>query len=89
MTERGLSLITNIGLRVAIYPTGLWAVGILLPLALMPGELFSGPDHMPTLEGQYVLKDLVLLAATLVIADATAHRTHGASGHWIQSSTKG
>jgi putative oxidoreductase len=81
----GLSLITNIGLRVAIYPMALWAIGILLPLALMPAELFSGPDHMPTLEGQYVLKDLILLAATMVIADATVHRaprTHGASGSW-------
>jgi putative oxidoreductase len=70
----GLSLITNIGLRIAIYPMTLWAIGILLPLALMPAELFSGPDHMPTLEGQYVLKDLILLAATMVIADATVHR---------------
>ncbi|MEV6606436.1 hypothetical protein [Kutzneria sp. NPDC051319] len=81
----GLSLITNIGLRIAIYPMALWAIGILLPLALMPAELFSGPDHMPTLEGQYVLKDLILLAATMVIADTTVHRAqrkHGASGRW-------
>jgi uncharacterized membrane protein YkgB len=79
----GLSLITGIGLRVVIYPTGLWAVGILSPLVLMPGELFSGPDHMPSLEGQYVLKDVILLTATLVIAEATAHsRQYGASGRW-------
>lgn len=82
----GISLITRIGLRVVIYPMGLWAVGILSPLALMPAELFSGPDHMPTLEGQYVLKDLILLTATMVIADATVRtrqpRTHGASGRW-------
>ena len=76
----GLSLITNIGLRIAIYPMALWAIGILLPLALMPAELFSGPDHMPNLEGQYVLKDLVLLSATMVIADTTVRR---------QASTKG
>jgi uncharacterized membrane protein YkgB len=65
----------------------LWAIGILLPLALMPAELFSGPDHMPTLEGQYVLKDLILLAATMVIADTTVHRKHGASGRWREPST--
>ena len=66
-----------------IYPTGLWAVGILSPLVLMPGELFSGPDHMPSLEGQYVLKDVILLTATLVIAEATTHsRQYGASGRW-------
>ena len=67
-------------------PMALWAVGILLPLVLMPAELFSGPDHMPTLEGQYVLKDVILLTATMVIAEATVHagraRTYGASGRW-------
>ncbi len=67
----GLSMITGRGLRVIIYPTALWALGILSPLVLMSGELFSGPDHMPTLEGQYVLKDIILLAATLVIAQVT------------------
>lgn len=79
----GLSLITGIGLRVVIYPMALWAVGILSPLVLMPVELFSGPDHMPTLEGQYVLKDVILLTATMVIAEATSRRrTYGASGRW-------
>jgi uncharacterized membrane protein YkgB len=70
----GLSLITGLGLRVVIYPMALWAIGILSPLVLMSGELFSGPDHMPTLEGQYVLKDVILLAATLVIANATIRK---------------
>lgn len=82
----GLSVITGVGLRLVIYPMTLWAVGILLPLVLMPAELFSGPDHMPTLEGQYVLKDVILLTATMVIADATVRagrpRTYGASGTW-------
>lgn len=89
----GVSLITRIGLRVVIYPMALWAVGILSPLVLMPTELFSGPDHMPTLEGQYVLKDIILLTATMVIADATARtgrrRTYGASGRWSSPSTEG
>jgi putative oxidoreductase len=76
----GLSLITNIGLRIAIYPMALWAIGILLPLALMPAELFSGPDHMPSLEGQYVLKDLILLSATMVIADTTVRRQSSTNG---------
>jgi putative oxidoreductase len=64
----GLSLITGWGLRVIIYPLSVWAIAILSPIVLMPGELFSGPDHAPTLEGQYVLKDIILLAGCLVIA---------------------
>jgi uncharacterized membrane protein YkgB len=43
-------------------------VGILSPLVLLTNELFAGPAGAPTLEGQYVLKDLILAAAALVIA---------------------
>lgn len=64
----GLSLITGIGLRFTIYPLLIWAIGILSPIVLMPERLFSGPGHAPTLEGQYVLKDIVLLSASLLIA---------------------
>ena len=46
----------------------LWTLGILSPAVLLAGRLFMGPYHAPTLEGQYVLKDIVLLTASLVIA---------------------
>ena len=64
----GLSLITGWGLRVTIYPLALWALAILSPLALLTGQLFSGPHHALTLMGQYVFKDIILLASVLVIA---------------------
>lgn len=70
----GLSLIAGRGLRVGIYLTTLWIMGILSPLVLLPGRLFSGPDHAPTLEGQYVLKDLVFLAAAMAIATTVLRR---------------
>jgi putative oxidoreductase len=70
----GLSLITSRGLRVTIYLLVMWVLGILSPAVLLPGRLFSGPDHAPTLEGQYVLKDIILLTASLVIAAATLRR---------------
>lgn len=71
----GLSLITGRGLRVTSYLLVGWGIGILSPLMLLSGRLFSGPDHAPTLEGQYVLKDFVLLAASLVIV-TTLSRTN-------------
>lgn len=43
-------------------------VGVMSPLLLFPGELFSGEDDAPTLAGQYVVKDIVLLTVTLVVA---------------------
>lgn len=63
----GLSLITGWGLRYLVYPLTGWACAILLPVILFPAELFSGPQHAPTLAGQYVLKDVILLAACTVI----------------------
>jgi hypothetical protein len=46
-------------------------LGILAPIVLLTGRLFSGPHHAPTLEGQYVLKDIILVAAGMVIAAGT------------------
>ncbi|MFC0544253.1 hypothetical protein [Kutzneria chonburiensis] len=73
----GLSLITGRGLRYVVYPLTLWAVAILSPLVLFPAELFSGPDHAPTLAGQYVLKDIILLAACLVVMARVRNNARG------------
>jgi len=74
----GLSLIVRRGLRVTIYLLILWVMGVLSPVVLLPQRLFSGPGHAPTLEGQYVLKDLILFTASLVIA-TTLYRTTSAA----------
>ncbi len=64
----GLCLLTGRYLRLGLALLGLAMVGILSPLVLVPEELFRGDVLAPTLEGQYVLKDLVLLSAALVVA---------------------
>ena len=64
----GVSLITRRWLRLTVYLLVLELAGILSPLVLLPGRMFSGPHHAPSLEGQYVLKDIVLVAAAMVIA---------------------
>ena len=63
----GLGLITGRFLRPSLALLGFQMVGAMSPLVLFPGELFSGPFYAPTLEGQYVLKDVVLISAGLVI----------------------
>lgn len=73
----GLSLITGRGLRLLVYPLTAWAIAILSPLLLFPAELFSGPDHAPTLAGQYVLKDIILLAACFVVMARVRANTRG------------
>jgi len=68
----GVCLLAGRFRRVSLALLSVAMVGILSPLALVPEELFSPrlgvPTYAPTLEGQYVLKDIVLLAAGLVIA---------------------
>lgn len=64
----GVCLISGRAVRAAIYLLGILLVGILSPVVLLAPRLFSGPHHAPTLEGQYVLKDVILAAATLVVA---------------------
>lgn len=64
----GLSFITGKGLRIAVWLLGLELIGILSPVVLLPNELFTGPFHAPNLVGQYVLKDIVLAGAGMVIA---------------------
>lgn len=67
----GISLIAGRWMRAAIWLLAVQFVGILSPLVLLPGRLFAGPHHAPTLEGQYVLKDVILVAAGMVIAAVT------------------
>jgi len=67
----GLCLLAGRWMRLAIWLLAIQFVGILAPLVVLPGRLFSGPHHAPTLEGQYVLKDVILVAAGLVIAAGT------------------
>ncbi|MGI8413253.1 MAG: DoxX family membrane protein [Solirubrobacteraceae bacterium] len=69
----GICLLLNRWMRLAVWLLVFEAIGVLSPLVLVPTRLFSGPHHAPTLEGQYVLKDIVLVAAGMVIA-ATAFR---------------
>jgi uncharacterized membrane protein YkgB len=67
-TVIGLSLLTGWFVRLGLALLGLTMAGILSPLVLFTDRLFAGPFNAPTLEGQYVLQGVVLLAAALVIA---------------------
>jgi hypothetical protein len=41
--------------------------GTLAPVFLFPGEVFHRFPYAPTLEGQYIIKNLVLMSAAVVI----------------------
>lgn len=62
----GLTLLTGVGLRLGLVAMAGWLVGILSPVVLFAADLF--PGGLPTLTAQYVLKDLILVAAAAVVA---------------------
>jgi putative oxidoreductase len=74
----GLLLIVGRWLRPVVYLLAAELIGILAPLGLFPGRLFAGPHGAPTLEGQYVLKDIILVAAGLVVASTVPGLVPGA-----------
>jgi uncharacterized membrane protein YphA (DoxX/SURF4 family) len=83
----GLGLITGRFVRLALVMLGFQMIGAMSPLVLFPGKLFGSPFHAPTLEGQYVLKDVVLVSAGLVIGATLeggriiSERTLGSAEH--------
>lgn len=68
----GFGLISGKFLRLTLLLLAFQMIGAMSPLFLFPGELFSGPLHAPTLEAQYIIKDIVLIGGGLVIG-ATLH----------------
>ncbi len=63
----GLCLVSGKFLRLGLALLMVAMIGVLSPLVLFTDDLFAGKYHAPTLLGQYVLKDFVLLAAAVVI----------------------
>lgn len=61
----GLTLLSGRWLLPGLVAIGLASVGFFAPLLLFAREMFAGG---PTLEAQYALKDLILVAAALVVA---------------------
>ena len=74
----GLTLLTGRFLRLGLLVLAGALAGIMSPLVLFPDQMWA--ENGPTLLGQYVVKDIVLVAGALVVAahglGARLHRTH-------------
>ena len=64
----GICFITGRFLRFGVWLMAAQMIGAMSPLVIFPGELFAGPFHAPTLVAQYIVKDIILVAAGMVIA---------------------
>ena len=63
----GLGLLSGRFLRATLLLLFLQMPGTVLPLFFFPKETFIAFPQAPTLEGQYIIKNLVLVAAALVV----------------------
>lgn len=63
----GAGLLFGVYLRVTLLLLFVQMLGAATPLLLMPGDAFTHVPWAPTLEGQYIIKNLVILSAGLVI----------------------
>ena len=63
----GIGLLLGRGLRGILLLLALQMAGTFTPLLLFPQETFSSFPFVPTLEGQYIIKNIVLIGAAMVV----------------------
>lgn len=63
----GLGLIFGVFMRGTLLLLFLQMLGTITPVFLFPQEVFAQIPFAPSLEGQYILKNLVLISAGLVL----------------------
>ena len=63
----GLGLLIGRGIRGILLLLYVQMLGTLTPIILFPEELFTRIPYAPTLEGQYIIKNLVLMSAGIVV----------------------
>ena len=73
----GLGLIMGVYLRTTLFLLFLQMLGTLTPIFLFPHEVFTRIPYAPTLEGQYIIKNLVLISAGIVIGSTVRQRSLG------------
>ena len=66
-TVIGIGLIVGRWLRGILFLLAVQLAGTFTPLLLFPGETFTTFPFAPTLEGQYIIKNLVLIGAAMVV----------------------
>lgn len=63
----GIGLLFGIFMRATLLLLYLQMLGTMTPLFLFPHEVFTVVPVVPTMEGQYIIKNLVLVSAGIVL----------------------
>jgi uncharacterized membrane protein YphA (DoxX/SURF4 family) len=90
----GLGLMSGRFLRTTLFLLFAQMLGAMTPLFLFPNETFTHFPYAPTLEGQYIIKNLVLVGAALVVGSTVRSGTMFSSvrperGRGFLSSSRG
>ena len=63
----GILLISGLWIRLTIFLLFFQMAGTLTPIVLFPDMVFTAIPHALTIEGQYIIKNVVIISAALVI----------------------
>lgn len=75
-TAIGVCLLYRPWIRAGIALMLAQMAGTFLPLILLPEICFTRVPWLPTMEGQYIIKNLVLISAAIVVGGTVRHRPH-------------
>lgn len=73
----GLTFLFRPTVRIAIALLAMQMVGTFMPLFMLPGVTFQPGriPYAPTMEGQYIIKNLLIISAALVVGGTVRRRT--------------
>lgn len=63
----GICFLWRKTIRIAIALLALQIVGTLMPLVLLPSVTFQTVPYAPTMEGQYIVKNVLIISAAIVV----------------------
>lgn len=70
----GIGLLSGVYMRTTLLLLFLQMMGTLTPIFLFPAEVFTKIPYAPTLEGQYIIKNLVIISAGIVLGATVRKR---------------
>ncbi len=73
----GLGLLFPRYLRITLFLLFTQMLGTITPIFFFPSDVFLVAPYVPTLEGQYIIKNLVLISAGIVIGGTVRSRHPG------------
>ena len=70
----GICLLTGAFMRATLFLLFLQMIGTLTPIFFFPNEVFTQIPYAPTLEGQYIIKNLVIISAGIVLGSKVSEK---------------